>query len=108
MNLRASDAPPRPEVVPIPVIVPAYPVTVRISSILSTLPVGVYARTCGAIVYPNPGFVMEIGVDNAPLVIVTVAVAVDPIPTPILGGALIETLVVEPTYPLPPLTIVSP
>ena len=38
----------------------------------------------------------------------TVAVAVDPIPTPILGGALIEIAVVDPTYPLPPLTIVSP
>ena len=91
-----------------PVIDPEFPLTVRISSISSTLPVGVYARTCGAIVYPNPGFVIEIGVDNAPLVIVTVAVAVDPIPTPILGGALIEIAVVYPTYPLPPLTIVSP
>ena len=41
VNLRASDAPPSPEVVPMPVIVPAYPVTVRISLISSTLLVGV-------------------------------------------------------------------
>ena len=88
----------------IPVIIPVNPSTLSIDVIFSVLNGGKSIITCGGVrfEYPKPGFVIDI-LDTVPLVIVAVAVAVEPIPTPIMGGAL--TLTVAFTYPLPAFVI---
>ena len=65
-----------------------------IAPILPVLSLGVVGgliRTVGATVYPKPAFVITDPV-IAPPETDRVAVAVVPTPTPILGGALIDTV----------------
>ena len=57
-------------------------------------------------VYPKPGFVICISYKKSPPK-TAVAVAVVPTPTPILGGAEIETVGAD-AYPEPTLVIVIP
>lgn len=57
-------------------------------------------------VYPNPALVIVIEVIS-PDTTFPVAVAVDPIPTPIRGGAVNLTGTVAVEYPIPGLTIVT-
>ena len=88
-NLSANECPLDPEVVVIPVIIPENPL---INSILFTVSIFESGRgviVLGSTVYPKPGFVIVIGVVSDPSgPIDTVAVAVVPIPGPIIGGEL--------------------
>ena len=98
-------------VVPIPVIFPDTDWIVNLSSAgvvkLSYVIDDFSIITLGGCVseYPKPALTILIAL-TAPFDIVDVAVAVVPIPTPILEGAAILTLGIE-LYPLPP-EIVNP
>ena len=87
-NLSAVKWPPIPLVVVIPVITPVYPSTFSIEVILSVRFCGCCVIMCGGLVkvYPKPIFSIETD-DTEPLVIVALANAVVPTPTPIDCGA---------------------
>ena len=87
-NLSAVKCPPIPFEVVIPVITPVYPSTFSIVLILSVRFCGCCVITCGGLVnvYPKPIFSIETD-DIDPLVIIALANAVVPTPTPTDCGA---------------------
>ena len=89
-------------------MIPENPVATPALVIFSRDTEGRAVITCGGVecVYPRPGFTSVVAV-TTPFVMDAVAVAVVPIPTPIACGDDLETVIADPTYPLPPFVIES-